>query len=74
MAIVGFNILKPVEIAGYCEDISWALNRVGLGCELRSDMLYPSGVLHFWGHRTRFSVSDALSSMDIKLIERENHD
>lgn len=71
MAIVGFNKLEPVEIAGYCDDISWIVNGIGIGYELRSDMLYPSGVIHFWSHWQRFKVSSAFSSMDIQLINKE---
>lgn len=74
MAIVGFNKLKPVEIAGYCEDISWLINGLGMGYELRCDMLYPDGIIHFWSHWQRFKVSDSLSSMNIQLIERVNND
>ncbi len=71
MAIVGFSGLKPIEIAGYCDDISWIVHQIENKYEFRNDMLYPSGIIHFWSRKYQFKVSDALSSMDIQLINKE---
>jgi len=65
MAIIGLNKeQEPIEIAAYCDDISWDLN----GLSLQNDMYYPSGVIRFWSRESQFEVGHGLSSTEIRLI------
>lgn len=79
IAIIGCRQETPIEIAGYCGDIHWhvenASKRYGPGdmyskAAFRTDMSYPSGIAHVWGH-CQFEVGAALSSTDIKIIGDE---
>ena len=66
MMVVGCNNQKPVEVCSECsDDIVWSLRAYGM----RTDMIYPSGMVHFWGRDIRFVVGESLSSIDIEVIE-----
>lgn len=68
MYIAGLIDCKPVElIKSGCDSISWESN----GFEWTTDLLYPSGLLHFFGVYCKFEVGFSLSSTQIKLIKTE---
>ena len=58
---------NPVEIAAACDDICWKIPNP-IDYQLRSDMYYPGGILHFWSDAYMFKVGHSLSSTDIFLI------
>lgn len=65
---------EKAEICAYPDDISYLfpIMTYGLNSELakvRQDCFYPSGVLQFHSSFGKFYVSEALSSVDIKLVE-----
>jgi hypothetical protein len=70
IAIVGINGETPVEIAGYCDDISWH----GDFQRVRTDMYFPSGVARMWGNGLCFTVGHSLSSMDITVNRKPKHE
>ncbi len=66
--IIGCINQKPIEIIkGSTDSIDWNFN----GLKFGTDMLYPSGLIHFFGIDCRFEVDMALSSTSIDLIEKE---
>jgi len=76
MAIIGVRNLMPVEIASSCtDDISWhtpipsRLGNISVS-DVRSDMAFKSGAIHFWSRKYKFVVGAALSSLDIKIIPK----
>lgn len=85
ICIVGCNKQKPVEIAGYCDDISWIISRdkgfdeekflyshQGLAvAQMRTDMTYPGGCTHIWGRTECFEVGMTTSSTDIKIKRKK---
>ena len=74
MAIVGMKNLQPIEIAGYCDDINWKIDTsedFKMRPNLRTDMFYPSGIVHFHQNGCSFEVGISLSSMDIKVIKNQ---
>jgi hypothetical protein len=67
MLIIGVIGGQPVEIASDCsDDISWKLSDGNL---MRTDCLFASKSLHFWGD-CHFTVGTALSSIDIEVNRR----
>lgn len=67
MMIVGCIGGKPQEVCSLCsDDIIWVCNTA----RIRTDMLYPSGVIHFWGNGLKFIVGSALSSIEVKVINQ----
>ena len=66
MYIVGINGDEK-EIAAACDDIVWDATAAG-EYSLRNDMLYPSGILHYWSNVYKFKVGASLSSTDIELV------
>ncbi len=62
---------KPLEIAAFCDDISWIIKNTEDYRYLRTDCFYPSGILRFWSNNFKFEVGESLSSVDIKLIKKE---
>lgn len=70
MYIIGVISGEPFEIAAACDDINWQLPAEQQVSGLRTDMIYPSGVIHFWSNHYRFKVGHSLSSTDIHLISK----
>lgn len=71
MYIVGCIDCKPVEIIeGCCDSIHWIFNNLMFG----TDMLYPSGLIHFFGIDCKLKVGCSDSTIDIELIKGENND
>jgi hypothetical protein len=76
MAIIGFNEQQqPYEIAAYCDDINWLFEDASL-CStrfrlpsLRTDMFYPSGIIHFWQNEYVFEVGISISSTNVKALK-----
>lgn len=71
IAIVGEKDDGKLEVAAYPDDICWGmteLNQKFSSTAMRTDRIYPNGVLHVWG-RVRFIVGMAASSTDIEVIE-----
>ena len=67
MYIVGCIDNEPIEIiANYCDSIDWEFN----GLKLGTDMLYPSGLVQFFGINCKLEVGLSLSTTYIKLIKR----
>ena len=79
IAVVGVVDFQPKEIAAYCDDINYKIEdgdpKLGDSgytmSRLRTDMTYPSGLCHVWGDNIAFEVGHALSSTDIKIINKE---
>ena len=78
MYIVGIINNEAVEIAGGCDDINWKIDPCTVfGNEensykipnMRTDMLYQGGIIHFWGNNLKFVVGCSLSSTDIEVIQ-----
>lgn len=65
MYIVGLDDDKnPVEIAADCDDIIW-ITPCNPYNSLRTDMKYPSGIIHFWLKDHVFKIGASLSSTTI---------
>ena len=63
---------KPrYEIAGWCDDVEWHVPDTWDTCNkyhvpnLRTDCLFPSGIMHIWRTGYQFRVGDSLSSVDV---------
>jgi hypothetical protein len=60
------------EICAYPDDISYFFpfesGKYSIA-KVRQDCFYPTGVLQFHSRNGKFYVSEALSSVDIKLVE-----
>ena len=71
IAIIGMNNLKPVEIAAFCDDINWKIAKSEYLDipNLRTDMFFPSGIVHFHRHGYSFEVCESLSSTNIKVLK-----
>lgn len=70
MYVIGLDCnRKPIEIAASCDDINWQIPQT-VGYQLRNDMFYPSGAIHFWGNGYEFRVGASLSSTDIHFIKK----
>ena len=67
--IVGRNDDK-MEIAAACDDIVWDLKGSNQW-DIRTDMVYPSGIIHFWSNKFDFMVGPSLSSTDIYLRKKK---
>lgn len=63
---------KKAELCAFPDDISYFFPKIeGLHFDtalVRQDCYYPSGVLRFHTRNGKFYVSEALSSVDIKLV------
>lgn len=80
IAIVGINEkVEPVEIAAYCDDVCYSLPEKydtpyayegQFRMAFRSDMYYPSGLVHVWSWYFTFKVGTALSSTDVFLVRK----
>lgn len=71
MYIIGFDDkMKPIEIAAVCDDICWSIPDA-TDYYFRSDMFYPSGVIHFWSNKYHYKVGISLSSTDVTLVKAE---
>ncbi len=64
------------EIAAYCDDVNWKFTEetvpkslFNLIPILRTDCEYPSGIMRFWRHKTRFQVGVSISSVDVTLVK-----
>ena len=68
MYIVGKNG-DEMEIAATCDDIVWDVTEAK-EYGFRNDMIYPSGILHYWSNRIKFRVGVSLSSTDVTLINK----
>lgn len=85
IGVVMKNGEEWAEIAASCDDICWNFPkehpydgiREGVHMMmLRSDCLYPSGIIRMWASRenrfeTKFLIGSSLSSTDVTLIVRE---
>jgi hypothetical protein len=70
MYIIGLDTNRePIEIAAACDDICWKIPE-GIEYDMRNDMFYPSGAIHFWSNKYNFQVGASLSSTDITLIPK----
>lgn len=81
IAIIGRNGNEG-EIAAHCDDICWSMPvnhpygslKVGINSMmLRTDCLYPSGIMHMWASAehyfdAHFRVGASLSSTDVELF------
>lgn len=68
MFIAGCINQEPIElICSGCDSINWQFN----GLELGTDMLYPSGLIHFFSNDCKIKVGIALSTIKIELIKGE---
>ena len=66
MYIVGCIDNEPIEIIGnYCDSIDWQFNSLKVGV----DMLYPSGLVRFFGINCKLEVGFSVSTTYIKLIK-----
>jgi len=52
-------------IASDCDSINWKLNNLWL----KTDMLYPSGLMRFFSDMGLIKVGSALSTIEIELIK-----
>ena len=60
-----------LEQAAWCDDICWKHvphSSGWRGYTMRTDMLYPSGIVRCWGNGLKFEVGMSLSSTDVKTI------
>lgn len=69
MAIIGLDTqvietLTKGEFAAECDDINWISNNSSL---VRTDMLFPSGIIHIWGRFCEFKVGKSLSSTTVEI-------
>ncbi len=62
--IVGCKDQAPIEVAACCDDICWHVQ--GGKYAMRTDMLFPSNLVHVWG--AKFEVGRSLSSTDIRVL------
>jgi hypothetical protein len=75
IAVVGIRDYEPIEIAAFCDDVNWYIDAM-IVCgtytmpNLRTDMLYPSGIAHVWCRKKSFVVKESLSSTDIHVIQK----
>lgn len=70
IAIVGIKENDDLEIAAYPDDICWNFMKFLQAYDvtgMRTDCLYPTGVLHFWGKKLKFIVEGAYSSTTIRV-------
>lgn len=70
---VGKYKLSVIEIAAYCDDISWYMPESlpsKQSANLRMDCEYPSGIIRAWHYEFAFEVGVSLSSTDIRLVVR----
>lgn len=74
IAIIGVweeNGESKGEICAYPDDVSYFFpyeNEKYSMAKVRQDCFYPSGVLQFHSRHGKFFVSEALSSVDVKLV------
>jgi hypothetical protein len=68
IAVVGVDKNgNPVEIAAICDDIEWRVpKKTDYG--LRTDMIYPLGIVHFWSNQFYFRIGHSTSTCEIYLI------
>lgn len=74
IAIVGEKEGGELEVAAYPDDIVWDMTEIRQEYDsmgMRTDCSYPKGVLRFWGNRVEFVVEAALSSTNIKVIQKK---
>jgi hypothetical protein len=69
MAVVGVRGMKPVEIAAYCDDISW-IHKTNL--PTRTDMPQRARICHIWGNWLNFTVGISCSSTDITITDKRD--
>ena len=69
MYVIGCNG-EEKEIAASCDDIEWNTEAVTDHRSIRTDMFYPSGVMHFWSQHFNFTVGCSLSSTAITLTKK----
>lgn len=75
IVVVGCIKQQPVEICVACaDDLEWlspppivAGETYRMG-QMRTDCLFPAGILHAWSREHRFKVGAALSSVTIELV------
>jgi len=53
-----------MEIAATCYDMFWNTTTANL----RTDMIFPEGIIHFWSNYYNFQVGYSLSSTNVSLI------
>jgi hypothetical protein len=70
--IIGLdNEQNPIEIAAACDDVHW-ITPDPTEHNLRNEMFYPSGVIHYWSNKYSFEIGVSLSSTYVKLIIKQN--
>jgi hypothetical protein len=78
IAVVGVNV--DYEIVAYPDDISTFFPPIKYGdreqyefASVRMDCHYPQGILQYHGTNLKFRVSSLLSSIDIKIIKKDEN-
>ena len=66
MAVVGCRNQIPIEIAAYCDDISWEIKTKRA---FRTDMPHVARISQVWGNEIIFVVGCALSSTNIVITD-----
>lgn len=76
IAIVGAVVgTGPKEIAAYCEYVYWEWPDLGFPIDraiLRTDLTWPSNIIHMWSNYVRFEVGQSLSSTTVRLVRRND--
>lgn len=67
ICIVGRKADGSLEKAAWCDDICWKHSGNGT-YTMRTDMCFPSRVVHCWGWDTTFKVGVSLSSTDVEVL------
>lgn len=67
--IIGING-EEMEIAAMCDDIVWDVSQCQK-YDFRTDMLFPSGIIHYWSNNFNFLVGASLSSTDVTLVRKD---
>lgn len=70
MHIVGKN-KDEMEIASTCDDLAWITTLRAKDGMVRTDMIYPLGILHYWSNEFSFQIGEALSSTELKVIKKQ---
>lgn len=68
--IVGVMVHTPIEIAAECDDICWIIPNDIRPQQVRTEMMYPSGIVHFWSDYYRYKVGNSLSSTNVYLVKK----
>ncbi len=85
IAVIGVNVdhkkdTLEYEIVAYPDDLSTYFPTVKYGdkeqyefAQVRMDCFYPQGILQYHCRNYKFKVSPALSSVDIKVVKKDEN-